>query len=151
MSDSPVVSDNADASRFELTVDATSDPSGPLCDLARRVLTGLLDPQVLQLRRLVIGESARFPELGHAYWQHGFQKGLSTLAESLRHLAGRGQLNVPDPLLAAGLFAGTVLWVPVNQALLCGGQTITPADIDRHVDAGVRAFLAAHRVGQPWR
>jgi TetR/AcrR family transcriptional repressor of mexJK operon len=130
-----------------LTVDITGEPLRPLRNLARRILTGLLDPEVLHLRRLVIGESARFPELGNAYWQHGFQKGLSTVAEVLRHLAERGLLNVPDPLLAAGQFAGIVLWVPVNQALFCGGQAITPADIDRHVDAGVRAFLAAHKSG----
>jgi TetR/AcrR family transcriptional repressor of mexJK operon len=127
-----------------LSVTVTGEPYEPLCDLARRVLTGLLDPEVLRLRRLVIGESARFPELGNAYWQHGFQKGLSTVAEVLRRLSERGQVNVPDPLLAAGQFAGLVLWVPVNQALFCGDQAVTADDIDRHVDTGVRLFLAAH-------
>jgi TetR/AcrR family transcriptional repressor of mexJK operon len=127
-----------------LALTATNDPYPPLRNLARRILAGLLDPQVLRLRRLVIGESARFPELGQAYWQLGFQKGLTTLADGLRRLAERGQLNIPDPLLAAGQFAGLVLWIPVNQALLCGDQAVTPADVNRHADAAVRAFLTSH-------
>jgi TetR/AcrR family transcriptional regulator, mexJK operon transcriptional repressor len=127
-----------------LALDTTGEPYPPLRDLARRILTGLLEPDVLRLRRLVIGESERFPELGNAYWRHGFQKGLATLADGLQRLAERGRLAVPDPQLAAGQFAGMVLWVPVNQALLCGSQAVPPADVDRHVDAGVRAFLASY-------
>jgi TetR/AcrR family transcriptional repressor of mexJK operon len=130
-----------------LALDTDADPYPLLCELARRVLTGLLDPEVLRLRRLVIGESARFPELGKAYWEHGFQKGLATLADGMRRLAARGRLNIADPALAAGQFAGMVLWVPVNQALLCGIEAVTPAEVDRHVDAGVLAFLAAHGRG----
>ena len=127
-----------------LALPTADEPYQPLYDVGRRVLTGLLEPEVLGLRRLVIGESSRFPELGNAYWRHGFQKGLATLANGLRQLADHGRLTVPDPLLAAGQFARMVLWVPVNQALLCGGETVTPADVARHVDSGVLTFLAAH-------
>jgi hypothetical protein len=35
-------------------------------------------------------------------------------------MAEQGRLNIADPLLAAGQLAGLILWVPVNQALLCG-------------------------------
>lgn len=127
-----------------LALDTAGDPYASLRDLARRILTGLLEPDVLRLRRLVIGESERFPELGNAYWTHGFQKGLRTLSEGLQSLAERGRLSLPDPEVAAGQFAGMVLWVPVNQAMLCGSQTVPPEVVDRYVDAGVRAFLAAY-------
>lgn len=125
-------------------LDTTGEPYPPLLNLARRILTGLLEPEVLHLRRLVIGEATRFPELGHIYWQHGFQKGLTTLADGLRQLAERGSLTIPDPRTAAGQFAGLVLWIPLNQALLCGGQAVTSADIDHYADTGVRTFLASH-------
>ncbi|WP_165436345.1 TetR/AcrR family transcriptional regulator [Amycolatopsis suaedae] len=127
-----------------LELDTDGEPFIPLCGLARRVLTGLLDPEVLRLRRLVIGEAGRFPELGQTYWRHGFEKGLGTLADGLRRMADRGRLDVADPHFAAGQFAGLVLWVPVHQALLCGPDAVADADIDRHVEAGVHAFLALH-------
>jgi TetR/AcrR family transcriptional repressor of mexJK operon len=127
-----------------LALDGADEPGKRLRDLGRRVLTALLQPEVLQLRRLVIGESGRFPELGRTYWEDGFDKGLVTLAAGLERMARRGQLSIADPLLAAGQFAGLVLWVPANKAMLCGHEAVTDADIDHHVDTGVRTFLAAY-------
>src|SRR4249919_3573319 len=42
----------------------SGDLAADLRDLARRQLTLVLQPKLMQLRRLVIAESARFPELG---------------------------------------------------------------------------------------
>src|SRR4051812_25514153 len=42
-----------------------------LRDLARRQLALVMRPRLLQLRRLVIGESARFPELGRVFHEQG--------------------------------------------------------------------------------
>ena len=44
-----------------------------LRDLARRQLATVMQPELMQLRRLVIGEVGRFPELGRAFYdeRHG--------------------------------------------------------------------------------
>jgi TetR/AcrR family transcriptional regulator, mexJK operon transcriptional repressor len=104
-------------------------------------------PEVLRLRRLVVGETDRFPEPGRTYWERGFERGLATLAGQLQQLADRGHLGVEEPMLAAQQFAGMVLWVPVNKAMFCGDAALPPAEIDRYGNAGARAFLSAY--GRP--
>ena len=131
-----------------LGLEETDDLEKDLGELARRLITAIHHPQVLRLRRLVIGEAGRFPELGRTYWERGFEPGLATLAAELAQLAERGLLHLEDPMLAAQQFAGMVLWVPVNRVMFCGEEAaLTPAEVDRYADASARAFLAAY--GQP--
>ena len=49
----------------------SGDIEADLRDLARRQLAKVMQPQVLQLRRLVIGEATRFPELGRTFYELG--------------------------------------------------------------------------------
>src|SRR5919197_1929079 len=98
--------------------------------LARQLITAICHPQVLRLRRLIIGEAERFPELGRTYWERGFERGLATLADKLQRLPERGLLRLHDPQLAANQFAGMVLWVPVNRVMFLGeAGSLTPAEV----------------------
>lgn len=102
------------ASRSSYSRSTAYGAVSPLSPRPRRLIAATCQPEVLRLRRLVIGEAARFPELGRTYWERGFERGLATLADQLRRLADRGLLQLEDPQLAAHQFAGMVLWVPVN-------------------------------------
>ncbi|HEU4398282.1 MAG TPA: TetR/AcrR family transcriptional regulator [Actinomycetota bacterium] len=128
-----------------LALQDTDDVEKDLRELARQLITAICQPQVLRLRRLIIGEADRFPELGRTYWERGFERGLATLADKLQRLAERGLLHLDDPQLAAHQFAGMILWVPVNRVMFCGeAAPLTPAEIDRYADAGARTFLKAY-------
>ncbi|MFE6667351.1 TetR/AcrR family transcriptional regulator C-terminal domain-containing protein [Streptomyces sp. NPDC057697] len=116
-----------------------------LTRLARQFLAALTQPQVLQLRRLVIANADLFPELGAAWYEQGFERVLATLAATFQRLAEDGLLTVDEPLLAAHHFSGLLMWIPVNQAMFHGGPQHTQADLDHYATAGVRAFLAAYR------
>ncbi|MDK0524524.1 TetR/AcrR family transcriptional regulator [Streptomyces sp. ML-6] len=116
-----------------------------LTRLARRLLTTLTQPQVLQLRRLVIANADAFPELGANWYEQGFERVLATLATTLQQLADRGLLRIDEPLLAAHHFSGLLLWIPVNKAMFHGSPQHTEAELDHYAAAGVRAFLAAYR------
>ncbi|MER5275923.1 TetR/AcrR family transcriptional regulator [Streptomyces sp. NPDC002809] len=116
-----------------------------LARLARQFLVALTQPQVLQLRRLVIANADAFPELGAAWYEQGFERVLATLAATFERLADDGLLRIDEPLLAAHHFSGLLLWVPVNKAMFHGGPRHTEAEIDHYATAGVRAFLAAYR------
>lgn len=116
-----------------------------LLRLARQFLTALTQPQVLQLRRLIIANADTFPDLGAAWYEQGFERVLATLAATFQRLADQGLLRIDDPLLAANHFSGMLLWIPVNKAMFHGGPQHTQAELDHYADEGVRVFLAAYR------
>jgi AcrR family transcriptional regulator len=141
------------------TVDEASDPvyndvlelrdsgdvEADLRGLARRQLIRVMQPRLLQLRRLVIGESGRFPELGRTFYERGPERTVAALATVFERLAARGVLALDDPLLAAAHFNWLVMSIPLNQAMLQGqDEPGDEADLHRFADAGVRVFLAAY-------
>ena len=116
-----------------------------LRDLARALLAQVIQPSVMQLRRLVIGEAGRFPELGRLFYDSGPGRTIGTLAATFENLAARGALRLEDPLLAAEHFNWLVMSAPLNRVMLCGDAELpAQADLDHYADAGTRAFLAAY-------
>jgi TetR/AcrR family transcriptional repressor of mexJK operon len=112
---------------------------------ARRQLRAVMAPRLLQLRRLVIGESGRFPQLGRLFYERGPGRTIDALATMFEQLASRGELELDDPRLAAAHFNWLVMSIPLNQAMLLGDdEPFTPGELNHYADAGVRAFLAAH-------
>ena len=113
--------------------------------LGRQFVTSLMEPQLLRLRRLVIANADRMPELGRTWYQLGFERVLSTLASCFGALAKRQLLRLEDPLLAAHHFVGLLLWIPVNQAMFTGNdQPYSKVALERYADAAVSTFLAAY-------
>jgi TetR/AcrR family transcriptional repressor of mexJK operon len=126
----------------------TRDVGKDLRELARRFITALMQPQLLQLRRLVIANADRFPDLGRNWYERGFGRVLATLAACFQRLAERELLQLDDPLLAANHFVGLLLWIPMNEAMFTGdSQPMTEAELERYADAAVRAFLFGHGRG----
>jgi TetR/AcrR family transcriptional repressor of mexJK operon len=112
---------------------------------ARFFLKGVMQPNVLRLRRLVIGESARFPELGEAFYDLGPQRAAEQLATALSELSAEHGLHVPDPVLAAQEFLCLTLSIPLERAMMLGDEYgLTEADLERYADEGVRVFLRAY-------
>jgi AcrR family transcriptional regulator len=121
------------------------DLGGALRDLARRQLDSVMRPRLMQLRRLVIGEAGRFPELGRAFYERGAARAVARFADAFARLADRGKLELDDPELAAAHFNWLVMSAPVNRAMLLGDAEIpSSAELDRYAESGVRAFLAAY-------
>lgn len=116
-----------------------------LRDYAHRQLTVVLTPRLMRLRRLVIGEVARFPELAATLHQHGPQRAIDTLGALFGRLADQGRLSVEDPRAAASRFNWLVMSEPVNRAMLLGDQGIPGSDeLREHAAESVRVFLAAY-------
>ena len=130
----------------------TRDVELDLADLARQFLATLMQPRVLQLRRLVIANADRFPDVARMWYAQGFERVLAALATCFEGLADDGKLNMDDPLLAANHFAGLLLWIPINRAMFAGRVHVkAEADVDRHVRAAVRAFLDGYGGRRPAR
>jgi TetR/AcrR family transcriptional repressor of mexJK operon len=128
-----------------LHLDDSSDLEAGLGDLARRQLAMVMQPRLLQLRRLVIGEAARFPELGQIFYERGPERTIDALTGVFEQLARRGSLEIDDPRLAAAHFNWLVMSIPLNQAMLQGtDEPASPEELDRYANAGVGAFMRAY-------
>ena len=124
----------------------TGDLDKDLTELATRFLTALMQPRPLQLRRLVIANAERFPQLGTLWYERGFERVLATLATSFKALHEEGKLHVDDPLTAANHFAGLLLWIPLNRAMFSGGtKNPTEAELQHHAETAAHTFLNAYR------
>lgn len=112
---------------------------------AHRQLSAVLTPQIMQLRRLVIGEVARFPELAKVLYERGPMRAVTMLAGIFEGLREQGLLRFDDAREAAQHFNWLVMSEALNQAMLLGDEAIPkPAELRRHAEAGVRVFLAAY-------
>jgi hypothetical protein len=116
-----------------------------LTDYAVRQLEIVLTPRILQLRRLVIGEVSRFPELGAVLYASGPERAIASLRAIFERLAARGILSIRNPSLAATQFNWLVMSAPLNRAMLLGDQSIPrPAELREHARQSVHIFLAAY-------
>ena len=130
------------------SVEGVDDVEAYLVDYAHRQLAIVLTPRLLQLRRLVIGEVGRFPELARALWEGGPRRALTALTGVFASLAERGDLDIDDPALAAEQFNWLVMSGPLNQAMLLGDDAVPSAPGLRvHAERSVRMFLTAYGRG----
>ena len=112
---------------------------------AFRQLSVVITPPLMQLRRLVIGEVSRFPELAQVLYERGPQRAIAAFARVLEHLAARDLLTIDDPKIAASHFNWLVMSEPLNRAMLLGDKAIPKqAVLRRHAAECVRVFLAAY-------
>jgi TetR/AcrR family transcriptional repressor of mexJK operon len=122
------------------------DLPSSLVRTAEAVLVRILDPRVAALRRLVIGELGRRPELRDLWNADGPTQLLEALTAELGGLAAQGVLDVPDARRAARQLIG--LWAHEgNDRSRFGVDPLS--DGDRH-DIAVDVadfFLRAHRPG----
>ena len=126
-------------------LDESGDVAEYLLNYAYRQLTVVLTPRLMQLRRLVIGEVSRFPELAKVLYERGPKRAMAALAATFKRLADRGLLAIDNPLVAASQFNWLIMSAPLNQAMLLGDGAIPrPAELRRHAAEGVRIFLAAY-------
>jgi len=68
----------------------SSDLESDLREVARALLARVIQPRVMQLRRLAIGEAGRFPELGRLFYERGPERTIAALAAAFESLGARG-------------------------------------------------------------
>jgi TetR/AcrR family transcriptional repressor of mexJK operon len=114
-------------------------------DVARQYIRLVTRPEVLRLRRLVLGEVSRFPDLARTYYERVPGRVLGALAELFAELAAQGRLRIEDPKLAAQHFAWLTLGIPLDRGMFYPiEETVKDVDVDRMADAATRVFLAAY-------
>jgi TetR/AcrR family transcriptional regulator, mexJK operon transcriptional repressor len=111
---------------------------------ARAHIAAVTAPHLVQLRRMLIGEAGRFPELARAWYRAAPQRGHATLARIVTRLAERGLVRAPDPLLAAQHLNHLILSVPLDEAMFAVRERPPAVAVRRWADEAVRVWLAAY-------
>jgi AcrR family transcriptional regulator len=127
---------------------AFSTPEKVLHALARDFLALMLRPSSLALYRLIVSESARFPELGGEIYAVGTGRMLAMLSDYLAWETRNGRLSVPEAELAAEQFVGMLTGRVQLRALLGVSPNPDAADLRRRAAHAVSSFLVLHAPGQ---
>lgn len=114
---------------------------------ARQHLIDVIQPDIMQVRRRIIADVDRFPDVAKAWYEAAPKRAQEKLAACFARLQERGLLRMADPFLAADQFNWLILSIPMNRAMFDAGSV---ADTSRHADyadAAVDVFLAAYGAG----
>lgn len=82
-----------------VSLDAATD-RGTLEALAARIISRVHSDELVGLHRLVIAESARFPELAHILYTHGDARHIARLAEHIRVERDPSYEGLAEPLFS---------------------------------------------------
>ena len=131
--------------QLEATTAGSADAAAELTAFARILARRVLRPEMMALRRLVMAETVRFPELGRNWYAHGPGRVVEQLKARFRELAKQGLLSIDDPASAAENFLWLVLASPQNKILFGAATAFTDAEIDKMATSSVKVFLAAYQ------
>jgi TetR/AcrR family transcriptional repressor of mexJK operon len=112
--------------------------------LGRRLALAILRPEVIALRRLLIGEARSFPEFAEEYFDAAPGRVLVALASGFEQLREAGLLGAADTRRAAEQFAYLVAGAPLDRAILLG-KIAAKEHIIACARDGVETFLARYR------
>lgn len=135
------------AFREELTV--TLNPDGPvetaLGRFCAQFLAKITAPESITLHRLVVGEAARFPEMGRIFYERAPWKTQELLAGYIAAVMEQGKLRKDDPLSAAQYLMALCM-ARSHQKLLAGvKQCLGQDEIKPEVSSALDIFLRAYR------
>lgn len=111
--------------------------------VGRDVAAAALDPRIVVLLRMALGEFNRFPELARALFDRGPAASYRRFLALLADRAATGEVEVPDPQIAAEQFFGGIVGHQQMRLALGAGEP-TPEEIDARVRSAVEAFVHLH-------
>ncbi|MFE7190519.1 TetR/AcrR family transcriptional regulator [Kitasatospora sp. NPDC057541] len=110
----------------------------------------LLRPEVMLLRRLVIGEIDRFPQLGQLWYRVTYDMNNGPLVDLLTELTDSGALHVSDPKLAVQQLVASTVGIPQLVYTFSPATPVDEAELARVIGAGVDLFLARYGTAPRW-
>jgi AcrR family transcriptional regulator len=126
-------------------IDALSlDVRDTLLVVAEQHMTTVLSERHIALARLVASESARFPEIGKDYYEHGPARGHAKLEQYFERQHRLGALNIADRRKAADYFWGMLLHHDTLRRLYNVTQVPKPAAVRAECAAVVDLFLSIY-------
>ncbi|MEY8879838.1 TetR/AcrR family transcriptional regulator [Donghicola sp. XS_ASV15] len=132
----------ADKASVEITADA--GVRAVMTYVGERLFAFATSEMGLKIYRICVAESARFPELGQAFFSSGPEVMVARLSEYFAEAEERGEVRIPDKRLAAFQFAEMCksdIWL---QLVLGLRQTVSPHEQKHVIEGAVDTFLARY-------
>lgn len=121
------------------------DLNAALLTIAHRLVLAAIDPPILRVRRLMVSEAHRFPELAAEYYERSPARVIAAIADGFERLHAEGRLNAPNHQRAAEEFAFLVMGPVLDRSMFGALASIPPREaLARDAASGVRTFLAAY-------
>ena len=113
--------------------------------LAVGFVTGAVAEEQSQLRRIILHEGLRFPDLAKAFWATTLERTLHSLTTYFSSPAARASLRIADPREAADVFVSLI----IGLTPMLADMHLLPSNIDEWIRSRARSrvqmFLAIYR------
>ena len=129
-------------------IEASGDVRAVLKDTAMRMVRFFMSDVGMQVYRIVVGESQRFPEVGREFYESGPAMVRDVLVRFLTRAVEAGQLRVDDIELAADQFPELCKAGLHLQMVLGLRDCFSDEEIERVIDGAVDMFLCKYGVDQ---
>ena len=131
------------------SIDMAAPPEVVLNDVGHRFLRFITSTFGMQIFRMCVAESDRFPQIGQQFYNSGPAVMRAEMAQYFQEAAGRGELVIEDYVLAADQF-GELCKADIWARLIFGvSKSVSDAEIDRVVEGAVATFMARYGATAP--
>lgn len=120
------------------------EPRAALTRIAAAFMRLMLQPEVVAMHRVVIGEAARNPRMAQMLMEAGARPTLAAFTDLLRAWVEAGRMDVPAPERAADHFFHMLKGQIVQELILNLRATPSSTEVKRHVDDCVDMFVRAY-------
>ncbi len=125
-------------------IDMAAPPREVLTQAGHHFLRFITSTFGLQVFRICVAESDRFPQIGQSFYNSGPAVMRAEMAEYFNRAQARGELKVDDPVLAADQF-GELCKADIWPRLIFGvSKTVSEAEMARVVEGAVDTFMARY-------
>lgn len=123
-----------------IDIDPAGDIEKQLTQIARNFLKSVLDPNILELHRLMVSIGKTFPAVGSFFYESGPNTAYEIVARWMAKQQAAGKLGGGNPRQLAALFLDMLIGEH-QLALLTSPRQSSPKAIDKTVRAAVDLFL----------
>lgn len=128
-------------------ITSTDDVRHALTTAAKRMTRFFMSDVGLQVHRIIVGESQRFPEIGREFYESGPARVHAILRQFLQRAVDAGSLKIDDIDLAADQFP-ELCKAGLHLKLVLGlREPPTEAEIDRVIEGAVDMFMCQYSSG----
>lgn len=117
------------------------EPEQALRGYAQRMIDTVFAPETIELHRIVIAESSRFPKLGELFYASGPQVCIEVLARYLKQNRNDPRFRIGDPTRTAEEFLELLRGYGHLRVLLKISKALTPQEIEARITGAVRHVL----------